>query len=141
MARLTPGLKCLNAREQAAFYVEALGGEVLSVVTADQVPGMTGGGDKVAHMAIRVADALLYMDDFPFEQAQAEARGDVCLTLEFAEAADAHTAFERLGAGGHVDMALALAPWGTLYGQLRDRFGVVWAILTEPSSAGANGSA
>lgn len=134
MARLTPGIKSTNAREQAAFYVDALGGEVVTLVTADQVQGMTGPGDKVAHMAIRVADALLYLDDFPFGAAPAP--GDICLTLEFAEAAQAHRAFDRLGVGGRIDMALAPAPWGTLYGQLRDRYGVVWAILTEPVDGG-----
>ena len=135
MARLTPGLKSTNAREQAAWYVEALGGEIVTVVTADQVQGMAGPGDKVAHMAIRVAGAMLYLDDFPFGPAQGPP--EVCLTLEFVEAADAHRAFERLAVGGQVDMPLALAPWGTLYGQLHDRFGVVWAVLTEaPAGVG-----
>lgn len=45
---------------------------------------------------------------------------------------EARELFEMLLAGGGtVGMPLEVAPWGDLYGQVFDRFGVMWAISCE----------
>lgn len=40
-----------------------------------------------------------------------------------------------LAGGGTVGMPLEVAPWGDLYGQVFDRFGVMWALSSEGSGA------
>ena len=45
---------------------------------------------------------------------------------------EARELFEKmLGGGGTVGMPLEVAPWGDLYGQVFDRFGVMWAFTCE----------
>lgn len=41
------------------------------------------------------------------------------------------TWFTALAEGGEVHVALAPQPWGDLFGQCRDRFGVVWMVDIE----------
>ena len=36
--------------------------------------------------------------------------------------------FERMARGGRVTTALAIQPWGALYGKFTDRFGVQWML-------------
>jgi PhnB protein len=40
-----------------------------------------------------------------------------------------------VAAGGEVGMPFEQAPWGDWYGQVFDRFGVMWAISTATESA------
>jgi PhnB protein len=50
---------------------------------------------------------------------------------------EAHTIFQKLlEGGGSVGMPLEPAPWGDLYGQVFDRFGVMWALSCEGRSDG-----
>lgn len=45
---------------------------------------------------------------------------------------EASELFQKLlGGGGSVGMPLEVAPWGDFYGQVFDRFGVMWAINCE----------
>lgn len=47
---------------------------------------------------------------------------------------EAHRIFDGfLNGGGSVAMPLEIAPWGDLYGQVFDRFGVMWAVSCEAS--------
>ncbi|MCM3749916.1 VOC family protein [Paenibacillus pasadenensis] len=129
MANLTPYIMSDDARSQANFYVEALGGEIVTVMTHDQMPG--AGADatnKVLHMALVVAGVTLFMCD-NFRPVQ---HGDsLHLSLEFKEEDDARRAFDNLTAGGEIRQPLEKAFWGTLFGQVTDKFGVNWMVTTE----------
>ncbi|WP_430691862.1 hypothetical protein [Paenibacillus woosongensis] len=47
---------------------------------------------------------------------------------------EAREAFTKLAEGGKVKYPLEPAFWGTLHGQLEDKFGVLWMISNEVKS-------
>lgn len=131
MAKLTPYIISEDARAQAEFYRHALGGEILSVVLHDQP--QEAFKDKVMHLSMVVGGTNLFMTDSVFG---AVSRGNgMNLSLEFATEAEAYEAFNNLAEGGNVTHPLAPAFWGTLYGEVDDKFGVTWMITNESATS------
>ncbi|MFK7694602.1 VOC family protein [Paenibacillus sp. HJGM_3] len=118
-----------DAQAQAAFYVQALGGEVVSVQKFDQMPNTSEADkNKVLHLHLVAAGVTFYMcDSFgPVHQGNA-----ISQCLEFETEAEAHEAFANLASeGGKVTHELRKEFWGALFGQVEDKFGVQWMITT-----------
>ncbi|MEV5888517.1 VOC family protein [Nonomuraea fuscirosea] len=119
-----------EARAALEFYRSVFGGD-LGVVTykdagtvadpaeADQVMwGQVAGSNGFHVMAYDVPAAM------PFERG--ENSFFVSLTGESAEEITAY--WEKLSAGADIVQPLEPSPWAPLYGMLKDRFGVVWAV-------------
>lgn len=127
MAKLTPYIYSDNAREQAAFYAKALGGEIVSVQTFGDMPG--GGAeerDRVMHLILQAAGLTFYMADVgPVQRG-----GGLDLTLEYERIEDAERAFNGLAPGGEVLMPFARMFWGSMFGRLVDPYGVRWQVST-----------
>ncbi|OXM13389.1 VOC family protein [Paenibacillus herberti] len=135
MTKLTPYLMCEDARAQANFYIESLGGEVLSVMTHKDIPGAEENApDKVLHMAVTVAGVPLFLTDSFLSQQNGNA---LYLALEYQEDEEAHRAFDNLAVGAEIRQPLEKAFWGTLFGQLTDKYGVNWMITTEQKASQA----
>ncbi|WP_040948805.1 VOC family protein [Gorillibacterium massiliense] len=119
-----------DAKAQAEFYVEALGGQIDSVQTHGELPGgKEEWKDKVIHLSVTVAGITFLMSDAVLEP---ETKGTfICQTLEFKTDEEAHKAFDNLAKGGQVLDSLKPAFWGALFGLLEDKFGVRWMITTE----------
>lgn len=131
-ATLTPYIFSEDARAQAEFYVQALDGEILSLQTFEQMPNVPEEmKNKVMHLSMVAAGIPIFMCD---ESAGAIRHGGISLSLEFAEESEAHEAFRKLSEGGTVKHPLEQAFWGTLFGQLEDKFGVPWMISTAPQA-------
>lgn len=130
MAKLVPYIYCEDARSQAAFYIEALGGEVLSVMTYGDGPWPEPEiKDKVMHMSFKAGDILFYMSDAVGQPVE---RGNgLFLYLEFPDEEEAFAAFDRLSEGGEVQESLKKQFWGALFGQFKDKYGVTWQISAE----------
>ncbi|WP_438444886.1 VOC family protein [Gorillibacterium sp. sgz5001074] len=130
MAKHISYLICEDSRAQAAFYIEALGGEIVSITTGAEAPGMPEElKDKVLHLCLNVAGVNLFMADSMMEPLQ---RGNnVNLLLEFKTEPEARQAFDNLSKGGKVSQPLEPAFWGPYYGQFEDQFGIQWMIVTE----------
>nr|WP_275984092.1 VOC family protein [Paenibacillus hamazuiensis] len=127
---MTPYIVSENAKAQSEFYTQALGGEIVSVMTHGQLPDAKEElKDKIMHLSFVAAGVTFFVTDCVFEPLS---RGNaVNLSLEFATEAEAREAFDKLAVGGKVKYPLAPAFWGTLFGQLEDKFGVSWMISTE----------
>ncbi|WP_072335892.1 MULTISPECIES: VOC family protein [unclassified Paenibacillus] len=136
MAKLTTYIKSEDARTQAEFYTQALGGEILSIVTHGQMQGaQEGWEDKVVHLSLLAGGITFLMSDSMFEPL---VRGNtVTINLEFGTNQEAQEAFERLSEGGRIRHPLTPAFWGALFGELEDKFGTLWMITTEAQAAGA----
>lgn len=129
MAKLYPYFYSKDAKRQAEFYVNALGGEILSRMTYGQAPGTEESmKDKIIHMAFTAAGANFFIADSM--HGPSGYGGGMDLTLEFATEEEARLAFANLSEGGRVIMALEKQFWGTLFGRLEDPFGVKWQITT-----------
>lgn len=55
---------------------------------------------------------------------------NIHLNLEFEGEAEAYAAFNNLSEGGKVHQPLNPAFWGSLFGEVEDKFGVLWMITT-----------
>lgn len=129
MAKLTPYFYSDNAREQAAFYVSALGGELQQHMTYGDVPGTDGAiKDRIIHMSFTAGGVSFYIADTMHEP---PGRGHgLDLSLEFATDEQAQEAFAKLSQGGTVIMALEKQFWGSLFGRLQDKYGIKWQVTT-----------
>jgi PhnB protein len=133
MAKLTPYLISEDARAQAEFYTQALGGEILSIMTHGELPDANEAlKDKVLHLCVVAGGVQIFMSDNDFGTIN---RGNgINLALEFATEAEARKAFDNLAQGGKVTHPLEQAFWGALFGQVEDKYGVFWMITTQSNA-------
>ncbi|NHN34479.1 VOC family protein [Paenibacillus agricola] len=126
MATLKPFLFSEDSRAQAEFYIGALGGEIESVMTHGEAPEPnTAMKDKVMHMCLTAGGVTLFMAD-SFDSLTHG--NSINLNLQFESGAEGREAFDNLAAGGKVMQALEPVFWGGMYGQLEDKYGVIWMI-------------
>ncbi|MGP9529254.1 VOC family protein [Glutamicibacter sp. AOP5-A2-18] len=128
---MTPYLRFAgDAREAMEFYNAALGGE-LSMMTFQE--GMNDGNpataDLIMHSSLFIERGIhLMASDTPPEM-NVTGNGVIALSSDATNTADddvLHKWWEALGEGATIEMQLEKAPWGDSFGQLRDKFGVVW---------------
>ena len=96
-------------------------------------PGMVppGSENKVMHMTLKVGDAILMgADDCTGGTRSFEG---FSLSLSPKNEAEAKQLFDRLAAGGQVQMPLTKTFFSACFGMLKDKFGVGWMIHVEPT--------
>lgn len=133
MSKIDPYL-FLNGRadEAIAFYQDALGAEVAMRMTFGESPSPSpmplppGWDKKVMHAALKVGDTHLMLSDADCAD-EAEFKG-FRLSLAPADEAAARRMFDKLAAGGSVQMPLSQTFWSPLFGMLQDKFGVGWMV-------------
>ncbi|WP_410770355.1 VOC family protein [Fontibacillus sp. BL9] len=130
--QMNPYIFSNDARAQAEFYSSALGGEIQSVMTFGQIPGTPEENkDKVMHMVLTVAGGnVLFLSD-SFEPVTANSSRSMALALTFNDLAKAQEAYAGLGKGGTDKYPLELQPWGAHYGEVEDKFGILWQVTTQ----------
>lgn len=130
MAKLNPYIFSNNAREQAAFYIGALGGELLSVQTFGDVPGMDAADKlKVLHLDLVAAGVRIFMCDA--EPEDTVIGTGLTLSLTFGTEEEVYAAFDKLAEGGTVTQAVRKEFWGALFGQLTDKYGIRWMVNSD----------
>jgi PhnB protein len=130
MGNLTPYVLSDDARSQAEFYKQTLDGEILSVMTHEQLMGAQHEfKDKVMHLSMVVADgSSIFMAD-SFDQGPG-----ISLSLSYKTESEASEAFTKLALGGNVKYPIELQPFGLFYGELTDKYGITWLISTDSVS-------
>jgi PhnB protein len=126
MATLKPFLFSEDSRAQAEFYIGALGGEIQSVMTHGEAPEPNDAiKDKVMHLCLIAGGVNFFMADSfgPLTRGNG-----ISLNLQFESGAEGREAFDNLAAGGKVMQPLEPVFWGGMYGQLEDKYGVLWMI-------------
>jgi uncharacterized glyoxalase superfamily protein PhnB len=112
----------------AAQYIDFL----KSAFGAEEIRQSPGPGGKLMHAEVRIGDSrLMFSDDFGVEfglPPLAQGRLPFHLNL-YVPDADATWA-TALAAGCEVTMPIGDQFWGDRYGQVRDPFGMNWAIAT-----------
>lgn len=116
-----------NAEEALNFYVEVLGGEILSIQRyADApIPCDEDYKQKILHARLSFADNLVMISDV-FKGQPLSTEGNVHLSLEIEEGDKINLLFERMAEGGSIMMPLEDTFWGARFGMLKDKFGVHW---------------
>lgn len=123
-----------TAREAMTFYQSLFGGE-LSVTTFGEMGEAGDFAEKVMHshlgggpsgFVMMGSDTPPGMDLTPGET--------VTLSLNGEDEAELRGWFEALSEGGEVHVPLERQMWGDVFGQCRDRFGVLWLVNIAQSS-------
>lgn len=117
---VTPYLSVDGARKAIDFYVTAFG-----AVERESLPNEAG--DRLMHAQIDVNGSPIFLSDFfPDYGHQPVAPQAFNLHLHVD---DAQAWWDRaVNAGASVVSPLKQEFWGDIYGQLKDPFGVTWAI-------------
>jgi PhnB protein len=122
---LTFGTKC---REAMSFYRDCLGGK-LTLMTVGESP-VAGQMPKEAHGLIM--HASLEGGSFDLMASDNLGDGDVTigtainLMLNCSSESEIRAIFPKLAAGGTVNSELKAEFWGSIYGDLTDRYGLRW---------------
>ena len=124
--------------EAIAAYVEIFGGEIMEQMPAsgmpDEYPVPDDRKDWVMHSRIRIGDGYLMASDYVMGECPAMAGASVMMSLP--TAAQGKAAFDKMAAGGEVEMAWAPTFWAAGFGTLTDRFGIKWMIGCDEAPAG-----
>jgi PhnB protein len=116
-----------TAREAMTFYHSVLGGE-LRLMTFGEM-GMEGEhASRIMHgsLDVRPGIALMGADGPPGE---AFLPGNSCsMSLSGDDGDELPGWFAGISEGGEVHVPLAKQMWGDVFGQARDKFGVLWMV-------------
>lgn len=118
---ITPYLTIAGALKAAEFYTKAFGAEIAAAMPVDDK-----GRCPHVHLYLN-GGSLMLSDPFPeYCGGVVETLGGFNLTLQVN---DIDSAFARaVAAGASVAMPVSEMFWGARYGQVRDPFGVLWAL-------------
>lgn len=121
-----------RCEEAIHFYGDALGTKVAMLMhhrdnPQPPPPGVLQAGfeDKVMHATLIIGDATLMASDGCNDQSHFEG---FRLSLSCPTEDAARTAFEKLSAGGEIQMPLTKTFWSECFGMVTDQFGVGWMI-------------
>jgi PhnB protein len=124
-----------NAREAIAFYEQALGAQLVGLMTFGDAPDPTGmvpesAKNLVMHAHLRVGESdLMFSDTFPGQTVQSG--NQVSIAIHTSSKEESERIFAALAEAGQVEMPLQETDWSPAYGSLRDKFGVHFQINTE----------
>jgi PhnB protein len=120
-----------TCEEAFNFYRENLGGNFEILHRYDHpVINMEGiDKNKVLHAEFTLSPAcMFYGCDFYPNRNLLKGNAEPALSLTFDSETEASEAFEKIKIGGIVLLPFAKQFWGSLHGQLIDRFGIKWMI-------------
>ncbi|OYN98102.1 hypothetical protein CGZ95_12870 [Enemella evansiae] len=123
------------AAEAFAAYGKVFGAEPV-ILRGTDMPGGTppGAEELVVHAQLKTDDFTLYGSDDCMGTQTPMQGFEVCIFAD--DTAQTRGWFEQLSAdGAEVHVPLAEQPWGSVYGQFTDRFGLTWAFNLDTPGA------
>lgn len=136
MATINPYIHFNGDAEDAFnFYKSVFGGEFAMVMRYKDlnIPGSIATeseANKIMHIALPIGKGSVLMgSDTPEALGKHnlnETRSKISIGAESKDEAD--QLFNGLLAGGQVEMPIAVSPWGSYFGMLRDKYGIEWMV-------------
>lgn len=116
-----------RAAEAIELYQQALGAKVkLAQRFSEVMPQCPAAlADRVMHAELELGPTIIMLSDGSPE-GQTSERNNLAVALSLDDEAAARKSFDALAEGGTVVEPLGPAPWGAVFGALRDRFGIEW---------------
>lgn len=120
-----------NCAEAMNFYKECLGGELTLQKVGDSpmAAHMPNKKDSVMHSALKSGNMVLMASDMMLK-GEFKQGNSVTLTISGGTPEEIKELFAKLAVGGKIGQPLQEAFFG-LYGDLTDKFGVMWAFQAE----------
>jgi PhnB protein len=124
-----------NARDAIQFYEQALGAEVLSILTYGEMPEMPNTFNEdlknlVAHAKLRIGESELMLSDAPSGSSIPKGK-QVTICISTNDVEQSRRFFEALRQNGHVNMPFGEEAFSPGFGDVTDQFGVTFQIYTE----------
>jgi PhnB protein len=120
-----------NCEEAFRFYEQHLGGKLTTLIFQKDLPSQNNAPEEikhlVAHARLSLGSVELIENDVPPGRFQPIRSSYLYLSLDSTEQAD--RVWGALADGGQATMPIAETFFATRFGQLRDRFGVLWSII------------
>jgi PhnB protein len=120
---------CQDAMET---YAKILGGEILTLMRFDEMPGDQGFppemAKKIAHARLKIGESILMASHAQGPYAPMQGTS---ITLNIPEPEKAEAAYNALLQGGNSLMPLEETFWAHKFGMLTDRFGTRWMVNCE----------
>ena len=137
MTHLAPYIGFNRKTEEALeFYAKIFNGRTEIQYVKDAPMQVDMPEHLVFHSALIVDDKVLMMASDMLSPDQTFDRGNaMSLALMPSEEADANKFFESLKQDGTVIFDLGTSEWGSLYGQVTDKYGLTWMIDCQPAQA------
>lgn len=120
-----------NAKEAIQFYEQALGAEVLTIITYGDMPDSPSEDlkDLIAHAKIKIEESALMFSDAPGPSTIASGN-QVTICISTNDVEKSKRFFEALTDGGRVKMPFQETSFSPGYGSVTDKFGVTFQIDT-----------
>lgn len=119
--------------EALKFYEQTLGAKVEAMMKTEGSPAQDqmppGWGDKIMHARFSIGGHVLMASDAPPDHYHAPQ--GFSLSLSYPDVAEAEEIYNKLAAGGSVQMPFAPTFWAKGFGMCVDRFGIPWMVSCE----------
>jgi PhnB protein len=139
-SRLNPYIQFKdNARAALEFYQGVFGGDLTLSTFGEYGDPSQPGADGIMHgqlespsgYTIMAADTPPGMDHSPGANVSVSLSGD--------DAAELHGYWDKLSAGGQVQVPLEKQMWGDEFGMCADQFGIGWMVNIAGDRSGSDG--
>ena len=131
-----------NAEEAFNFYRSVFGGEFAMImrfkdISSPEYPVAEKEANKIMHIALPIGKNFLMANDVPESMGRTNENENRSKIFVFAESREeADKLFNRLSAGGKVEMPIADSPLGSYFGMFRDKYGIEWMVNFDPKNNG-----
>ena len=118
-----------NCREAMSFYQACLGGDLaLQTVGESPMASQTPpeSHQDVMHSMLSSGGIALMASDMG--KGQFVHGNSISLMISYDTEEEINRCFARLSEGGTVQYPLAVQFWGSIYGELTDKFGLTWTM-------------
>jgi PhnB protein len=117
-----------NAASAIDFYCKALSGKVAFSQTYKNAPFEVPADlkSKIMHATLEFNGTILQISDCIGEPAKAGS--NLSISINTHEAKHAAKMFQNLAEGGNITIPLEKQFWGSLFGQVEDKFGIQWIV-------------
>ncbi len=121
-----------NAEEAVNFYKDVLDGniEMLSRYGEAPMPCDDADKQKIMHARLVFGTNMIMISDMP-DKYPFSTEGNISLSIGMEDPVAMEKVFNAMAAGGTVTMPLADQFWGSKFGMLKDKFGIVWMFNCE----------
>ncbi len=131
MAKLNPYLTFRdNCREAMTFYQGCLGGELKFMTVGESPAGAQlpkEAGKLIMHAALTGGSFELMASD-DIEGGKVTVGNAINLMLYCASESEIKSIFPKLAVGGKVNTELKVEFWGSLFGDITDKYGIRWML-------------
>ncbi len=116
-----------NAREAMEFYKSVFGGKLdLSTFGDSHMEGVPA--DGIMHAMLEADNGIIFMASDTTTGMPYTPGKTISMSLSGDNEEELRGYWDKLVVGGTIVMPLEKAPWGDIFGMLKDQFGISWLV-------------